>query len=43
MSFVWLIILLIHGFVTGWDILPLYWWLLAPFVLQDVFDVKKGK
>ncbi len=39
MSIVWLVVLLIHGFYTGWQIPPLAWLLLIPFFYQDIYDV----
>jgi hypothetical protein len=36
---VWLIVLLVHGLAFGWhEIGALAWWLLAPFVVQDIYD-----
>lgn len=39
MSLVWLIVLLVYGLATGWDIHPLFWWLLVPLFGQDGWDV----
>jgi len=42
MFFAWLVVLVVFGFVSGWqNIHPLFWWLLFVFGVQDAYDRRK--
>lgn len=44
MSIPWLILLVIYGFVCGWEkVDPLSWWLLVPMFLQDQYDMRRKR
>ena len=38
MTGVWLIVLVIYGLATQWNIPTLFWLLLIPMAIQDVWD-----
>lgn len=38
MSLWWLAVLVGRGTLVGWDLDPLWWWLLFPMFMQDVWD-----
>ncbi len=43
MAIVWLITLVFYGASTGWQIDPLFWWLLLPLAGQDIWDMQNKR